>query len=106
MDPLDTMTATDWRRVYDRNLEQINGLQDDLIAARRRETELVNRLRRRNEENQRMWDTTVARIVEEEQRVQQKILQDPTNPALAGLMVGLQRARDIALDRARESADT
>lgn len=104
MDPLDSMTAADWRRVYEKQLARIAGLQDDLIAAQRREAELVDRLRRRDEETQRMRDDLASRIVKEERSVQRKILKDPTNPSFAGLLVGLQRARDIVTSRAREIA--
>ena len=48
MDPLDTMTAADWRRVYERGQERIKGLLDQGAAARRREAELIDRLRRRD----------------------------------------------------------
>lgn len=50
-------------------------------------------------------DSIAARIVEEERGVQRKILKDPTNPSLAGLLVGLQRSRGIVTSRAREIAE-
>ncbi|MFJ9558314.1 hypothetical protein ACIRPH_31290 [Nocardiopsis sp. NPDC101807] len=54
MDPLDTMTVTDWRRVYDRQQARTTRLLGDLAVARRREAELVDRLRRRDEENRQL----------------------------------------------------
>lgn len=63
------------------------------------------RVRALEDENKRMRDTIASRIVEEERSVQRKILKDPTNPSLAGLLVGLQRSRDIVTSRAREIAE-
>lgn len=63
MDRLDTMTAADWRRVYERSQEYAKTLLEQGVAMRRREAELVDRLRRREErvreleeENQRLRD--------------------------------------------------
>ena len=47
MDPLDTMTAADWRRVYEGSQEYAVSLLKQGVALRRREAELVDRLRRR-----------------------------------------------------------
>lgn len=102
MDPLDTMTAADWRRVYEGSQKHVTSLLEQGVALRRREAELVDRLRRREErvreleeENQKLRDTIAARIFKEEQALQQSILKDPTNPHLNGALGGLQRARDI-----------
>lgn len=111
MDPLDTMTAADWRRVYERSQEYVKHLLRQGVAMRRREAELVDRLRRREErvreleeENQRLRDRIASRIVEEEQQVQQEITKEPLNSWLAGLLFGLQRGRDIVTSRARDIA--
>lgn len=66
MDPLDTMTLTDWRRVYERTQEYAQRLLDQGVELRRREIELVDRLRRREErvrelekENQRLRNAKI-----------------------------------------------
>ncbi|MEU0236733.1 hypothetical protein ABZ234_03515 [Nocardiopsis sp. NPDC006198] len=61
MDPLDTLTVADWRRVYERSQERVKALLDEGVAARRREAELVDRLRRREEENQRLSEQSALR---------------------------------------------
>lgn len=63
MDPLDTMTAADWRRCYESTQAYATDLLEQGVALSRREAELVDRLRRREErvreleeENQRLRD--------------------------------------------------
>ena len=57
---------------------------------------LVARVRELEEENEKLRDHIASRIVEEEQAAQQGISKEPLNSWLAGLLFGLQRARDIA----------
>ncbi|MFL1430237.1 MULTISPECIES: hypothetical protein [unclassified Nocardiopsis] len=87
---------------YDAACEQIVKLLDETVAQRRRIAELETALERKR-------DSIAARIVDEEQGVQQEITKEPLNSWLAGVLFGLQRARDIAtdaLERARENGDT
>ena len=65
MDPLDTMTATDWRRCYERSQEYATKLLSGQVTARRREAELVDRLRRR--------ETRVRELEAENQRLRDRV---------------------------------
>ncbi|GAA0972798.1 hypothetical protein GCM10009551_001800 [Nocardiopsis tropica] len=102
MDPLDTMTATDWRRVYERSQEYVVSLLKQGVAMRRREAELVDRLRRREErvrelegENQQLseqaelWAARVDRLEDVNRTVREA--RDRERLAAA-----LSRAREIA----------
>lgn len=51
-------------------------------------------------------EAIAARIVADEQKCQDAISADPTNPHLAGRLAGLQRARDIVLARQITKEDT
>lgn len=58
--------------------------------------------RRMREEKEASYAELVEQIVADEQKCQEAISADPTNPHLAGKLAGLQRARDIVLSRVGE----
>jgi len=58
--------------------------------------------RRMREEKEAADAELVEQIVADEQKCQEAISADPTNPHLAGKLAGLQRARDIVLSRVGE----
>lgn len=68
-DPLDSMTAADWRRCYERTREWAGRYQEELYysgrAGRRREAALVGRLRRRGDR--------VAQLEEENRRLRAEL---------------------------------
>lgn len=112
---MDTMAATiEQQRQRITELEQEAGaaigtagaLQARVLELEIRERARDERIKELEADLEQQRDSIAARIVAEEQGVQQEITKEPLNSWLAGVLFGLQRARDItpdALERAREN---